>query len=141
MAAPEEREPPSWGTNLVEVKDIPKFEEFDTRESFTPSPRSKERIESPRVSTKIEQYDVDEEPRGAIPKGKGAVRIPGADETVIEDIENTLQDFMKGEISASSRRRRPDSESVQGINRNNITFSFENNLRGSKLIGKLKALL
>lgn len=77
VAAPEEREPPSWGTNLVEIKDIPKVDEPEQ------APASK----------------------GAIPKTKKSIKVPVA-EDVFEDFEQAVLDYRTGEISMSPRRRR-----------------------------------
>lgn len=78
----DDREPPNWGTNLVEIKDLPKID-----------------IEEPEV--------VDVPSKGAIPKQRmGAVRLPADDDETMNDLEEAIREFRKGEISFSPRKRR-----------------------------------
>lgn len=77
VAEPEEREPPSWGTNLVEVKDIP------------------------------------QKPTGAIPKMKSALKVKD-DDSLIDEFEQSVLEFKRGELSPSPRRRRKGPETPTG---------------------------
>lgn len=78
----DDRESPSWGTNLVEIKDIPRIDTEELKVVHTPS-------------------------KGAIPKRKtGAVRLPKEDDQTMDEFEEAVRDFRKGEISFSPRKRK-----------------------------------
>lgn len=86
IAAPEEREPPTWGTNLVEVIDIPKFEEKERVQPSTDTMPKKTEFKP-----QIQPYDSD-----------------------LSDMHDTLQDFAEGEISKSPRKRLKEVSPLTG---------------------------